>query len=61
MTLAETSAKILSNTPESAKLVQLINQQLTRTSADIDPNVVNALVDTGFNKQQVLKALKRRR
>lgn len=61
MSLCEVSAKILSPTPDSQKIIKLINEQLTsRRTSDMNPASIKALMDMGFTRQQALRALKKK-
>ncbi|KAK6619100.1 hypothetical protein RUM44_003482 [Polyplax serrata] len=60
MSLCEVSAKLLSPTPDSQKIIKLINEQLsTRRTSDINPASIKALVDMGFTRQQAMMALRK--
>lgn len=61
MSLCEVSAKILSPTPDSPKIIKLISEQLSaRRTSEINPASIKALVDMGFTRQQALSALKKK-
>ena len=61
MSLCEVSAKILSPTPDSQKIIKLIAEQLSaRRVSEINPTSIKALIDMGFTKQQAVTALKKK-